>query len=86
MIRSPTRKRPCRVCKPLSCINKHGKYNITIRNYNEIRITSAIFWKSQMVNSKDGIDATMLFTLRERRRTSASVLSRVRSKVLRRHP
>ena len=38
------------------------------------------------MNSKDGIDFAMLFTLRERRRTSDSALSRIRSKVLRRHP
>jgi hypothetical protein len=38
------------------------------------------------VNSKDWIDFPMLFTLRERRKTSDSSLSRVRSKVLRRHP
>ena len=38
------------------------------------------------MNSKDGIDFAMLLTRRERRRTSDSALSRVRSKVLRLRP
>ena len=38
------------------------------------------------MNSKDGIDFTILLTLREHRRTSDSALSRVRSKTLRLHP
>jgi hypothetical protein len=47
-----------------------------------------IFWKSQIVDSKDGIAkrikiAAMLFTPRERWRASDSALSKVRSKVLR---
>ena len=36
--------------------------------------------------AKDWIGFAMSFTLRERRRTSDSALSRARSKVLRRHP
>ena len=38
------------------------------------------------MNSKDGTDFAILFTLRERRRTSDSALSRIRSKILRLHP
>ena len=43
-------------------------------------------WIPPLVNSKDGVDFTMLFTLRESLRTSDSVLLRVRSKELRLHP
>jgi hypothetical protein len=41
---------------------------------------------SLFVNSKDGVDFAMLFTLRESLRTSDSALLRVRSKELRLHP
>ena len=54
--------------------------------YNEYHYASAIFWTQLLVNSKDGIYFTMLFTLRESLRTSDSALLRVRSKKLRLHP
>ena len=54
--------------------------------YIENCIDSGISWKFPQVNSKDGIDFAMLFTLRESRRTSDSALLRVRSKKLRLHP
>jgi hypothetical protein len=41
---------------------------------------------SPFVNSKDGVDVAMLFTLRESRRNSDPALLRVRSKKLRLHP
>jgi len=54
--------------------------------YIQYRHDSAISWISPQVNSKDGVYFAMLFTLRESRRTSDSVLLRVRSKKLRLHP
>jgi len=54
--------------------------------YIEYSIDSDIFWIFPQVNSKDGVYFAMLFTLRESRRTSDSVLLRVRSKKLRLHP
>jgi hypothetical protein len=47
---------------------------------------STILWISPLVNSKDGVDFAMLFTLRESRRTSDPVLSRIRGKRLQLHP
>ena len=44
------------------------------------------YWIPPSVNSWDGIDFAILFTLRESRRTSDSALLRDRSKVLRLHP
>jgi len=53
--------------------------------YIRYHIESTIFWISPLVDSKDGVDFAMLFTLRESRRTSDPVLSRVRGKRLQLH-
>jgi hypothetical protein len=45
-----------------------GKDYITELNYIQYCIVSPIFWKSQTVKSKDGIDFAMLFTLRRLQR------------------
>jgi hypothetical protein len=47
---------------------------------------SAILWISPLVNFNDGIYFAVLFTLRESRRTSDPVLSRIRGKRLQLHP
>ena len=47
-----------------------------IRYYDPYHSEYTIFWISPIVNSKDGVDFAMLFTLRESRRTSDPVLSR----------
>jgi hypothetical protein len=57
-----------------------GCYYIQYHNKN------AIFSILPLVHSKDGVDFAMLFTLRESRRTSDPVLSRVRGKQLQLHP
>jgi len=55
-------------------------------NYNQYLSKMTNSWILPLVNSKDGVDFAMLFTLRESRRTPDSALLRVRSKELRRHP
>jgi hypothetical protein len=54
--------------------------------YNQYHSEDTILRIPQIVNSKDGVDFTMLFTLRESRRTSDPVLSRDRGKRLQLHP
>ena len=51
--------------------------------YIQYHCDGAISWIQLLVNSKEKAYFAVLFTLRERRRTSDSVLSRVRSKTLR---
>ena len=51
-----------------------------VRYYNQYHSENKIFWISLKVNSKDGVDFAMLFTLRESRRTSDPVLSRDQGK------
>ena len=57
-----------------------------VLNYTQFNRKSTIFWIFLMVDSKDGVDFAMLFTLRESRRTSDPVLSRDRGKILQLHP
>ena len=45
-----------------------------IRYYTQYHSKIIILWISHFVNSKDGIDFAILFTLRESRRTSDPVL------------
>ena len=47
-----------------------------IRYYKRYHSESTILWISPFVNSKDGVDFAILFTLRESRRTSDPVLFR----------
>jgi len=47
-----------------------------VRYYGHYHSEDTIFWISQIVSSKDGVDFAMLHTLRESRRTSDPVLSR----------
>jgi hypothetical protein len=54
--------------------------------YNQYHRGNTISWIFHQVNSKDGVDFAMLFTLRESRRTSDPVLSRDRGKQLQLHP
>ena len=63
-----------------------GKEYLMVRYDTRYHSESIIFWISPFVNSKDGVDFAMLFTLRESRRTSDSALLKVRSKELRLHP
>jgi hypothetical protein len=56
------------------------------RYYSRYHNKSTIFWILPLMHSKDGVDFAMLFTLRESRRTSDPVLSRVRGKRLQLHP
>ena len=54
--------------------------------YTQYHSDSTIFRISPLVNSKAGVDFAMLFTLRESRRTSDPMLSRIRGKRLQLHP
>jgi hypothetical protein len=59
---------------------------LRVRYYTRYHSKNTILWISPLVNSKDGVDFAMLFTLRESRRTSDPVLSRVRGSRLQLHP
>ncbi len=52
-----------------------------VRYYTRYHSESTIFRIPPLVNSKDGVDVAMLFTLRESRRTSDPVLFRQRRTV-----
>ena len=52
-----------------------------VRYYKQYYSKGPIFWISPFVNSKDGVDFAMLFTLQESRRTSDPVLFRRRRTV-----
>ncbi len=51
-----------------------------VSNYIQYHTENVIFWIFPIVNSKDGVDFAMLFTLRESRGTSDPVLSRDQGK------
>jgi len=65
---------------------QHGKEWLMVCYHIRYHSTDNILWISPLVNSKDGVDFAMLFTLRESRRTSDPVLSRIRGKRLQLHP
>ena len=54
--------------------------------YNQYHRENTISWIFHQVNSRDGVDFFMLFTLRESRRASDPVLSRARGKRRQLHP
>ena len=56
---------------------QHGKDYIMVRNYCQYHSKMTNSWIPPLVNSNDGVDFAMLFTLRESRRTSDSALLRV---------
>ncbi len=57
-----------------------------VRYYSQYHSENTISWISPIVNSKDGVDFAMLFTLQESRRTSDPVLSRDQGNRLQFHP
>ena len=63
-----------------------GKEYLMVRYDTRYHSESIIFWIPPLVNSKDGVDFAMLYTLRESRRTSDPVLSKIRGKRLQLHP
>jgi hypothetical protein len=65
---------------------QHGKEKLMVQDYTQFNNDSTIFWISPLVDSNDGVDFAMLFTLRESRRTSDPVLSRVRGSRVQHHP
>jgi hypothetical protein len=54
--------------------------------YGQYYSENTISWIAPIVNSMDGVDFAMLFTLRESRRTSDPVLSRDQGNQLQFHP
>ena len=56
---------------------QHGKVWLMVCHDNQYFNVSSIFWNIPIVNSKDEVDFAMLFTLRESRRTSDPVLSKL---------
>jgi hypothetical protein len=65
---------------------QHGKVKVMVPFYTKYHRESTILWISQFVDSKDGIDFAMLLTLRESRRASDPVLSRIRGSRVQLHP
>ena len=57
-----------------------------VRNYIHHHSKTTIFRISPLLNSKDGIDFAMLFTLRESRRASDPAFSRDCGRKLQLHP
>ena len=57
-----------------------------VRNYNQYHSKTTIIRISPLVNSKDGTDFAMLFTLRESRRTTDPSLSMDCGRKLQLHP
>ena len=57
-----------------------------VRYYSRYHNRNTFSWTLPLVHSKDKVDFAMVFTLRESRRTSDPVLSRVRGKRLQLHP
>jgi len=65
---------------------QHGKEKLMVLYYNQNHSEGTIFWISLLVDSKDGFDFAILFTLRESRRTSDPALSRVCGSRVQLHP
>jgi hypothetical protein len=68
---------------------QYGKDKLMAVYFNQNHSEGTIFWISLLMDSKDGVDFAILFTLkttRESRRTSDPALSRVRGSRVQLYP